>query len=164
MVHSVYISIGTNQGHKVNNCYLAIQKLRTISEISKISSFYKTSSWGYEDGFYLNFVVQISTIFSPDKLLEKLLFIEKDMGRIRSSFRYSSRIIDFDILFFDDLVINVSNLIIPHPNLYVRKFVLIPLLEIVPNFVCPKKNMKICDLLNQCNDQNSVEKFLSELK
>ena len=164
MVHSVYISIGTNQGDKVNNCYLAIEKLRTISEISKISSFYKTSSWGYDDEFYLNFVVQISTAFSPDKLLEKLLFIEKDMGRIRSSFQYSSRIIDFDILFFDDLVINLSNLIIPHPNLYFRKFVLIPLLEIAPDFVCPKTNIKMCDSLNQCDDQNSVEKFLSELK
>ena len=71
MIHSVYISIGTNKGDKVNNCNLAIKKLRAISEVSKISSFYKTSSWGYDDDFFINFVVQINTIFAPEILLQK---------------------------------------------------------------------------------------------
>jgi len=164
MIHSVYISIGTNQGNKVNNCNLAIKKLSAISEISKTSSFYKTSSWGYEDDCYLNFVIKIHTIFSPHVLLGKLLFIEKEMGRIRGSDRYISRVIDFDILFFDYLVLGDSNLTIPHPQLYFRKFVLIPLLEIAPNFVCPQKKTKIFDLLLECNDQSSVEKFLFENK
>jgi len=164
MVHSVYISIGTNQGDKVNNCQLAIKKLRTILRVLKISSFYKTASWGYEDDFYLNFVVQACTVFSPENLLKELLLIEKEMGRVRSSVQYSSRIIDFDILFFDNLIINSPNLIIPHPRLYFRKFVLTPLLEITPDFICPKKNMTIVDLINECNDQNSVEKFLYEPK
>ena len=164
MVHSIYISIGTNQGDKVNNCQLAIKKLRTILRVLKISSFYKTASWGYEDDFYLNFVVQACTVFSPENLLKELLLIEKEMGRVRSSVQYSSRIIDFDILFFDNLIINSPNLIIPHPRLYFRKFVLTPLLEIAPDFICPKKNMTIVDLINECNDQNSVEKFLYEPK
>ena len=164
MIHNVYISIGTNKGNKVNNCHLAIKNLRNISKISEISSFYKTSSWGYEDDFYLNFVVQIRTIFSPNILLDKLLFIEKEMGRIRVSNRYESRMIDFDILFFDNLVLESSKLTIPHPQLYFRKFVLIPLLEIAPNLMCPQKKIKIFDLLRECNDQNSVEKFLFENK
>ena len=164
MVHSIYISIGTNQGDKVNNCQLAIKKLRTILRVSKISSFYKATSWGYEDDFYLNFVVQVYADFSPKNLLKELLIIEKEMGRIRSSKQYSSRIIDFDILFFDNLIINSPNLTIPHPRLYFRKFVLIPLLEIAPEFVCPKKGLTIFDLIHECNDQNSVEKFLYEPK
>ena len=160
MVHSVYISIGTNQGNKVNNCNLAIKKLRDISEISKISSFYKTSSWGFDDDFFINFVVQINTIFSPEILLQKLLFIENQMGRVRIGNEYSSRVIDFDILFFDDVIIKQSNLVIPHPQLYLRKFVLIPLLEIAPNFICPHKKMSISKLLKKCSDKNSVEKLL----
>tara|TARA_Y100001968_G_C19239150_1_gene658508 strand:- start:103 stop:603 length:501 start_codon:yes stop_codon:yes gene_type:complete len=159
MAHNVYISIGSNQGDKVNNCYLAIQKLRTISLISKISSFYKTSSWGYNDDFYINFVIQIFTSYSPQKLLKKILFIEKEMGRIRKSKQYNSRIIDLDILFFDQIVFNQSNLIIPHPYFHLRKFVLIPLLEIAPDLICPQKKIKISDILNECNDQNSVEKI-----
>ena len=161
MVHSVYISIGTNQGNKVNNCNLAIKKLRDISEIPKISSFYKTSSWGFDDDFFINFVVQINTIFSPEILLQKLLFIENQMGRVRIGNEYSSRVIDFDILFFDDIIIKQSNLVIPHPHLYLRKFVLKPLLEIAPNFICPQKKMSISTLLKKCSDKNSVEKLLS---
>ena len=164
MIHKVYISIGTNKGNKVKNCHLAIKKLRSISKVSEISSFYKTSSWGYKDDFYLKFVVKIYTAFSPNKLLNKLLFIEKEMGRIRETDGYTSRIIDFDILFFNNLVFRDSNLIIPHPQLYFRKFVLIPLLEIAPHFECPQKKTKILDLLRECNDQNSVEKFLFENK
>ena len=160
MIHSVYISIGTNKGDKVNNCNLAIKKLRAISEVLKISSFYKTSSWGYDDDFFINFVVQINTIFSPEILLQKLLFIENQMGRIRMEKNYSSRVIDFDILFYEDLIIKKSNLVIPHPYLYLRKFVLIPLLEIAPNFICPQKKISISKLLKKCGDKNSVEKLL----
>jgi len=160
MVHSVYISIGTNQGNKVNNCNLAIKKLRAISEISKISSFYKTSSWGYDDDFFINFVVQINTTSSPEILLQKLLFIENQMGRVRIGNNYSSRVIDFDILFFDYLIIKQSNLVIPHPYFHLRRFVLLPLLEIAPNFICPQKKMTISKLLKKCGDKNSVEKLL----
>ena len=81
------------------------------------------------------------------------------MGRLRKSKQYNSRIIDLDILFFDQIVFNQSNLIIPHPCFHLRKFVLIPLLEIAPDLICPQKKIKISDILNECNDQNSVEKI-----
>ena len=99
-MNTVYISVGTNIGNKVSNCRLAIKKIISISNSCKISSFYKTSSWGYEDDFFINFVVKITTSLNPNKLLKKLLFIENEMGRIRPTSGYSSRIIDFDILFF----------------------------------------------------------------
>ena len=159
MMNTVYISVGTNIGNKVSNCRLAIKKIISISNSCKISSFYKTSSWGYEDDFFINFVVKITTSLNPNKLLKKLLFIENEMGRIRPTSGYSSRIIDFDILFFENKVLQKSNLVIPHPKYHLRNFVLVPLLEIAPDFVCPKFKITIKELVKQSTDKNTVEKL-----
>ena len=159
MKHSVYLSIGTNKGDKISNCKLVIKKIALLSQIVKISSIYKTESWGFDDDFFLNFVIQITTNFSEMQLIKKLLKIEYEMGRFRINNKYESRIIDIDILFFDDKIIDAKNLTVPHPNLYYRNFVLVPLFEIAPKLICPMTKKHISHILENCNDDKVVEKF-----
>ncbi len=159
MNNIVFLSIGTNKGDKIFNCKSAIKKISVICEILQISSIYKTDSWGFKDEVFLNFAVKINTRFPADKLLRELQDIEKEMGRVKSSNYYQGRIIDIDILFFGNKIINQKTLIVPHPKLYQRKFVLLPLYEISSDLICPMTRKKINSLLKECNDSLSVEKF-----
>jgi 2-amino-4-hydroxy-6-hydroxymethyldihydropteridine diphosphokinase len=123
------------------------------------SSVYETAAWGMQQqpDFY-NQVLKIETLLSPHQLLKKLLSIEKKMGRIRKE-KYGSRIIDLDILLFNDEVVNDENLKIPHPHLPQRKFVLIPLNEIAENYFHPVEKKSIHHLLLNCNDTLNVNKI-----
>jgi 2-amino-4-hydroxy-6-hydroxymethyldihydropteridine diphosphokinase len=101
-------------------------------------------------------VVKIETNLTPEALLEKILTLESMLGRVRGTERYISRLIDIDILFYDDLIINEPRLIIPHPLLHERKFVLIPLCEIEPGMIHPVLGKKLGDLLQICSDTSLV--------
>ena len=108
MKHFAYISIGSNLGDRVHNCENAILQLSNFSELIKHSSFYETESWGYDDvNLYINCVVKISTQLNPETLLSQLKLIEKTLGRShkKNGNLYESRIIDLDILFFDNLIL-----------------------------------------------------------
>jgi len=160
---TTYFSLGTNEGDKLNNLQGAIDLIsKKIGIILKIASVYETPSLGFTGNNFYNTCIKVSTHLAPEQLISKLLSIEKQIGRIRtSSTKYSNRIIDIDVLLFDDEIILSKNLIVPHPRMLDRKFVLIPLTEIAGNTIHPidKKTLSIC--LENCSD-NSVISILKE--
>jgi len=164
MSESIFLSIGTNKGDKISNCKLATKKITLISDVIRASSIYKTESWGFSADFFLNFILEIKTDLNPFNLLNELIKIENQMGRFRktnvSNTQYESRLIDIDILFFGNKIINSEKLIIPHPKLSDRNFILIPLCELSPSFICPISNKKIQDILKSCKDKSSVDKIV----
>lgn len=161
MSKSIFLSVGTNKGDKISNCKLVTKKIALISDIINISSIYKTESWGFSADFFLNFVIELKTNLSPHNLLSELLKIENQMGRFRKNDNtyYQSRIIDIDILFFGDKIIKSKKLIIPHPRINDRNFILVPLCELCPSLICPISNKKIEDILKKCKDNSAVDKI-----
>tara|TARA_B100001250_G_scaffold367116_1_gene348954 strand:+ start:698 stop:1222 length:525 start_codon:yes stop_codon:yes gene_type:complete len=159
MKHTVYISIGSNLNDRVQNCAIAISKLTMFASLLKQSSFYETEPWGYEDdNLYINAVLKIQTELNPQKLLIQLKLIEKEMGRLKKTTNniYASRVIDLDILFFDQIILNSTNLTIPHIQVHNRNHVLIPFNEIDPEFECPLKKDQIQNLVKLSNDKTKV--------
>lgn len=160
-----YLSLGSNQGEKLKNLQKAIYEIaESVGAIQKISSIYKTSSWGYEGEDFYNISISVSTYLQPDSLLKKLLTIESNLGRERKNLNeYTDRKIDIDILLFDDEIIFSKKITIPHPRMLERKFVLVPLVEIAKNSLHPieKKQLYVC--LNNCSDASSIEKISSKL-
>ena len=140
-VHTVYLSLGTNLGDKEQNLLTAIAEIgRRIGPIMAQSAFLATEPWGFEsENTFLNAAIRIETNLSPIALLDETQQIERDMGRTqkssancqRSTVNYQDRIIDIDILLYDDLHIDTPRLTIPHPLMQQRDFVLIPLKEIL---------------------------------
>ncbi len=134
-MHTVYLSLGTNLGDKEQNLLSAITEIeRRIGPIRAQSDFHSTEPWGFEsENTFLNAVIRIETELAPLALLKETQQIERDMGRTQKSVKgkYHDRIIDIDILLYDDQHINTPQLTIPHPLMYERDFVLIPLKEIL---------------------------------
>ncbi len=159
-MNGIYLIIGGNMGKRAE--YLATCKNLIDKEIGRIqqsSSLYETAAWGNTtQAPFLNQVLKIETALSPVQLLEACLHIEKKMGRIRDR-KWDARIIDIDILFYGQLVINEKNLVIPHPHLPDRKFVLVPLHELAPNLIHPGYKQTITELLAACKDELPVKLF-----
>lgn len=147
---TVFIGIGSNLGDRQSFLDESIVRIGCYAgEITGRSSVIETEPWGFESATpFLNMAVRIETDLSPADLLSQLLDIETGMGRIRRGKGYESRVIDLDILFYDDLVINNKDLVIPHPLLHKRLFVLKPLAELTPDLVHPVLNRSISELLN----------------
>jgi 2-amino-4-hydroxy-6-hydroxymethyldihydropteridine diphosphokinase len=132
------IGIGTNIGDKEKNITEAIQRIKELGIITKKSNIYESEPVGYkEQDYFLNMVLAIETKLSPTELIKELQKIEKEMGRVKE-FTNGPRIIDLDILLYDNLIINTKQLTIPHPSLHTRNFVLTPLEEISKHTVHPK--------------------------
>lgn len=143
----------------MQNLQEAIRRIGAAVQMSEMSSVYETEPWGVaSQPQFLNLVVAGETELEPTALLETLKRIEKDMGR-RDEVRYGPRVIDLDILFYDDQLIRNPNLEIPHPRLAERRFVLVPLAEIAPRLVHPRLNRTIQDLLAQLADTDDVRLF-----
>ncbi|MFN3479713.1 MAG: 2-amino-4-hydroxy-6-hydroxymethyldihydropteridine diphosphokinase [Thermodesulfovibrionales bacterium] len=144
----VYLSIGSNLGRREDNC---LKALKAIEEkgmtIKKRSLLYETEPWGVrEQPYFINMAVEVETNLPPDKLLHVVKEIEKEMGRTET-YKWGPRIIDIDILLYDDLIHETSDLKIPHPFMHERDFVLRPLSEIAPDKVHPVLNKTISELL-----------------
>jgi 2-amino-4-hydroxy-6-hydroxymethyldihydropteridine diphosphokinase len=145
---NAFIGIGSNLGDREDNCLQAIELLaREGLAVKKRSSLYETEPWGVKDqpGF-INLVVEIETETDPRRLLQVLKIIEQGMGR-EDTFRWGPRIIDLDILLYDDLVLRDEEIQIPHPSMHLRDFVLKPMNEISPERVHPLLKRSVNDLL-----------------
>ncbi|MCF6294620.1 MAG: 2-amino-4-hydroxy-6-hydroxymethyldihydropteridine diphosphokinase [Flavobacteriaceae bacterium] len=170
-LRKVYISLGSNKGDKFKNLQEAINAIHlTIGNISIISKVYKSPALGFESDDFFNACLVLETLFNPQKLLKKLIAIEKSLGRIRpDNYRdkkkdYQARIIDLDILFFEDEIIKTKTLQIPHPEMHKRKFVLQPLSDIAPKEQHPKSKKEVLTLLKECKDESVLESINIWLK
>jgi len=160
MEHSVFIGLGSNQGEKIKNCEQAIEEILKLEGAFLLSrsSWYYSEPWGREDqDWFINGVIQIRTELCPDELLMKFKEIEKRLGR-KNREKWGPRVIDIDILFYDNLSFESPEMEIPHPRILERNFVLIPFAEIAPQFVHPVFKKTIKELLDTSPDQKKVVK------
>jgi 2-amino-4-hydroxy-6-hydroxymethyldihydropteridine diphosphokinase len=155
-----FIGIGTNSGGREGNIDSALNLIGGKSgSLLKISPVYETEPWGFRSSEkFLNLVAEIDTWLSPADLLASLLAIETLMGRRRDGSRYTSRVIDLDIIYYDALVLASSGIVIPHPLMHERKFVLVPLCDIAPDFVDPRWGKSVSRLLAECRDTDTPVK------
>ncbi len=159
---TVFIGLGTNLGDREKNLRQALEHIQAFIDIERSSSIYETEPVGYEDqDWFLNMVVEGHTRLSPLQLLRKLQEIENRIGRKRT-IKNGPRIIDLDILFYSDKVLTAENLIIPHPAIQNRSFVLTPLHEIEPDFVHPKLNRDIKSLFETLSQDKHVKKWIKK--
>lgn len=153
----VYLLLGSNLGNSrkiIDEAIVMIDK--RAGKLSAQSSYYRTAAWGKTDQpDFLNVAIAINTQLMPAELLKELLAIERELGRTRDE-KWSARLIDIDIIFYDNQTIDTPVLKIPHPQMQHRKFVLVPLAEIAQSYVHPKLKKNIADLLLTLNDDLMV--------
>ncbi len=159
-MNRLYLLLGSNQGNIKTQLAIAIKQIETqIGSITRQSSLYSTAAWGNtKQPDFLNQVIIVETKLSATQTMQTILNIEKKMGRIRT-IKNAPRVIDIDILFFNKEIINQSELIIPHPEIQNRRFVLVPLNQLSPNLKHPVLNKTVHQLLINCPDKLNVKKF-----
>lgn len=169
--NTIILSLGTNMGEKLKNLQTCVDALHhSVATIISISKVYETPAWGFEGEAFYNCNVKIHTYKKAQKVLKQILKLEKELGRIRTnSGNYESRIIDIDMISFNDEIIESENLVIPHKHLQNRKFVMFPMQDIAPKWQHPILNKSISELINFCDDtspitavgrlKNPIEKF-----
>jgi 2-amino-4-hydroxy-6-hydroxymethyldihydropteridine diphosphokinase len=147
----VYLALGTNLGDRPANLRAAMEALSPEIKVLAESKVYETPPWGYEtQPAFLNMAVKCETALEPESLLKRLKQLEVQLGR-EQSFRWAPRLIDIDILFYNDLILESESLTIPHPRLHERAFVLVPLADIAPDFIHPVLKKTIKELLAGVN-------------
>ncbi|MDR2026074.1 MAG: 2-amino-4-hydroxy-6-hydroxymethyldihydropteridine diphosphokinase [Prevotellaceae bacterium] len=161
MKSAVYLLTGSNLGDRKPYLDNAKHSLcRFAGELLKESSVYESEPWGFvSENAFLNQVLLYETVLKPHEILHIIKVIEAENGRIHTKNGYSSRSLDIDILFYDSLILNSADLTIPHPMLHKRRFTLLPLAEIAPDFKHPVFKLNIRDLLEKCEDTGKVEMF-----
>ena len=164
-MRKIYLSIGSNKGNRYSFIKEALRLIRKdIGKVILISKIYETKSWGFQSDDFLNICIMIKSELLPAELLNKLKNLEVRIGRIRNSSKILAREIDIDILFYSDKIVDHKDLIIPHPRLHLRNFVLYPLNDIASDFIHPILLKPINELLEECEDDDSpIESSLSLL-
>ena len=157
----VFLSLGSNLGDRLSNIQQAVSSLSMSDKINivKTSSFYETEPWGNKNqNWFVNAAVAIDTNFSPEELLKFCQNIEMQLGRVRNEQeKWQQRAIDIDILMYDNQIISLSEkLIIPHPYMHKRAFVLVPMLEVKSDLVHPVYNKTISDLYDELDNPEDV--------
>ncbi len=153
--HQAFVSVGSNLGDKIENCRKGINGLLAdgASVLLGTSSFYRTSPVDYKDqDWFVNLVVKIKTTLDPFGLLAKIQDVQKAIGRKADTLRFGPRVIDLDIIFFDDQVIQTDLLEIPHPRMHKRRFVLKPICDIEPSMMHPVLRKDMRSLLGDLKD------------
>lgn len=163
--NQVVLSLGSNQGERMENIQAAIELIhKNIGTIIRTSKLYETPSWGFDSGAFYNCAVLLHTSYSAEKILKKILETEKHLGRIRGDQRgYQARIIDIDIIAFNEDIISEHHLHIPHPQMQKRLFVLLPMLDLKTDWIHPKLNKSISELIRNTEDKSEC-KVISDLQ
>lgn len=156
-----YLLIGGNLGDREQNLADAVTHIVRAAggELLACSALYETAAWGNtEQPAFLNQALQISTRFTAATLLKKMLAVETGLGRIRAE-KFGPRVIDIDIIFFNEAIIHTKQLVVPHPYMQDRRFVLTPLQEIAPGYRHPVLQKTVTELLEICPDDLAVTKY-----
>jgi deoxyguanosine kinase len=158
--HQVILSLGSNQGNRLENIEHCIDLLHhEVGTVVKVSSLFESDSWGFSSDSFYNCAVLIYTHKNPQKLLKNILKVEKKLGRVRTeSSDYQPRVIDVDMISFDDEIIESESLQIPHKHLQDRLFVLLPMMEVVSDWTHPISQKSISDILKNCKDEGNCIK------
>ena len=167
MSNIVYLSLGSNLGDKESNIASSIAILGAYIENTDIrtSSFYLSEPlYNTNQPAFINIIVELNTLFTPFQFLDKIHDIEKMLGRRIDREKNSPRTIDIDIVLFGNAFIQTAELTIPHSHALLRKFVLVPLAELVPEKIFPGTKHKMIDLLEKCPDTSIVDKYLIDKK
>jgi 2-amino-4-hydroxy-6-hydroxymethyldihydropteridine diphosphokinase len=159
----IVIGLGTNVGDRLTNLREAVRFIdQSVGKIARCSEVWETEPWGYNSPNSFYNAVCVVRYERPDQifsLMEQLLRIEQMMGRMRNETNtYEDRIIDLDLISFDDLVLQLDNIIIPHPKMHLRKFVLLPLEQIYPSWYHPVLEKTVRELISECPDKTVVRK------
>ena len=155
-LHSVFIILGSNLGDKIAHLEQGCDWLRQIGTVNRSSNIYETEPWGVDDHpSYLNLVLELTTDLPPGRLMKACLRIERQFGRIRKK-GIKPRVLDIDILLYDNRIVEQKKVTIPHPRMHLRRFALIPLAELAPDKVHPVFGITIKELLDQCPDRSAV--------
>ena len=159
--HQVILSLGSNQGNRLENIEHCIDLLhQEVGTVVKVSSLFESDSWGFSSDSFYNCAVLIHTHKNPQKLLKNILKVEKKLGRVRTeSSDYQSRVIDVDMISFDDEIIESESLQIPHKHLQDRLFVLWPMMEVVSDWTHPISQKSVSDILKDCKDEGNCVKI-----
>ena len=157
----VFLLLGGNKGNRLKILEDAKSAIvEQIGVIARESSIYETEPWGFKDDqLFLNLLLKVKTEMAVEQILLKLQNIENQLGRQRTSIKWSNRIIDIDILFYDNLVVDRQDLTIPHPRLHQRRFALTPLNEIAKDLIHPSLGKSMKTLLEECEDDQAVTLF-----
>ena len=160
----VFLILGSNKGDRHSNLGKALEHIKPLfMKDCALSGLYESEPWGFDSQtWFLNIALRGDTSLDPKALLKELLLIEKELGRIRipGSTGYESRVIDIDIVFYSDFIIDTPDLVVPHPRMAQRLFVLVPLCEIAPAFIHPVLGKSIRLLLSECDDTSRVNRLI----
>lgn len=155
--HTVYICVGSNLGNRLENCRNGVAALTVSGTIQLVdqSCIYETEPVDYKDqDWFMNYVIEIETALNPFPLLELLKSVEGEAGRSKNTIRYGPRILDLDIIFYDDIVMDTPQLVIPHPRMHKRRFVLKPICDIDPDIIHPVLLKSVQSLLDGLDEEH----------
>ncbi|WP_192345953.1 2-amino-4-hydroxy-6-hydroxymethyldihydropteridine diphosphokinase [Algoriphagus sp. Y33] len=157
MFEKIVLILGGNKGDRISLLNSALKSISELGEVTKKSKIYETEAWGgVAKGPFLNQVVEIKTAYSPSEILAFIQQTEADLGRKRDE-HWGDRTMDIDIIYFGTSIIDTPKLQIPHPFLAERKFVLVPLVEILPDYIHPATGKTNRQMLMECEDRSDVK-------
>ena len=153
----VILHLGSNIGDRIGHLDRAVTLIgQHLGSVEQESSYYETEAWGEtEQDDFINQAISLQSALSAEEILKGILSVEEQMGRLRLK-KWGPRIIDIDLIFYGEMIIESSELSLPHPRLHLRNFVLIPLLELIPDFIHPEFKKSIEELYLECRDESAV--------
>jgi len=160
----IFLGLGSNLGDRKKHIKQAINEIGIqIGKVTQESHLYKTAAWGKTDqSYFLNQVIKVETKKAPIAVLDGILSVEQKLGRVREE-KWGERIIDIDLLFYGSNIVEVPRLLVPHPFIAERRFVLVPMHELAPDLIHPLLQRSIADLLEGCPDTLPVEKLTENI-